>query len=428
MKQKILQLQNLLFSGTAKDTLVLFVGNVGSAFWGFLYTLIVARSLSIYDFGVFSAVLNLVIILSSLADIGISTGSVSFVAENIAKGDENKANEYIKASFVVRLILVLILAVLIVVFAPFVASKLLAGGEINMSFWTALLLLFIFPVSFFQFILQAQKKFLQATIYDNSFYVGRLVFAFAFYMLGTLTLDKSYWAYAIGFGVTVLLTFIFLGTHFISTKPGKIEYKNLLKFSGWIAINRMVSSISGKLDVQMLATMAGAVATGFYSIPSRLASFIAVLAGSFSSVLATRLASFGDREKEKKYIIKSLLAILPIAAGIVVWIIIAKPFMIILFGEKYLPAVPIFQALAASQIPFLFTAPATSAIIYSMKKTVYIGTLSFVQLAAIFVLNFVLIPKYGVFGPTITFGITNTLLALYMWYRVIQYYWIKKEN
>ena len=174
--------------------------------------------------------------------------------------------------------------------------------------------------------------------------------------------------------------------------------------------------------------MVGAVATGLYSIPSRLATFIIVLAGSFSSVLATRMAGFGDRNKEKLYIIKSTLALLPIAAGIVFWIIIAKPFILILFTSKYLSSVPVFQALAAAQLPFLFTVPATTAIIYAMKKTVYIGTLAFVQLAAIFVLNFYLIPKYGPIGPTITFGITNTLLAVYVWVIVIRHYWSQSNS
>lgn len=427
MKRHIDTIKGMVFSGTAKDTFILFAGNLGSAFWGFLYTLIVARSLSISDFGIFSAVLNLVIILSSLADIGISTGSVNFVAENIAKGDENKANEYIKASFVVRSSIVILISVLVLIFAPVVSTRLLATADVNMAFWTAAIPIFIFPVLFFQYILQAKKKFLQATIYDNLFYLGRLGFAFVFYLLGALSIPKALWAYAVGFVITLVLTFFFLGTNFFFAKPTKVEYKSLLRFSSWIGINRIISSISGKLDIQMLAIMTGALATGLYSIPSRLAAFISVLAGSFSSVLATRLASFGDREKEKKYIIKSTLALLPITAGVVLWIIIAKPFMVILFGEKYLPAVPIFQALAAAQIPFLFTVPPVSAIIYSMKKTIYIGTLSFFQLAAIFALNYYLIPKYGVFGPTITFGITNTLLAIYVWFLVIRHYWFQKK-
>jgi len=182
----------------------------------------------------------------------------------------------------------------------------------------------------------------------------------------------------------------------------------------------------------MLASLAGATVTGFYSIPSRLSLFIVVLSSSFSSVLAPRFASFGNREKEKAfgnrekekaYILKSSLALIPIVAGIIFWIIIAKPFIVLLFGEKYLPAVPVFQALAAAMTPFLIATPSITAIIYAMKKTVYIGTFSLFQLASIFLLNLLFIPKFGAFGPTITFGIVHTILAIYTWAIVIRHYW-----
>lgn len=423
MRKYIDKARNLVFSSTAKDTYILFGGNLGAAFWGFLFTLILARKFSLADFGIFSAALNLVTILSSLADVGISSGSVNFIAGNLAKGDKKKADEYVKASLVIRLFIVFAISILVVLLAPFVASNLLATRDPVIAIWVAVIPILWFPTMFFPFILQARKKFLHSAIYDNSFYLARLIFAFIFYITGMLTIPFAFWAFAAGFVVNLILTFIYVKTDFIHTSPGKQEYKNLLSFSGWIGVNRIVSSVSGKLDIQMLAAMAGAVATGLYSIPARLASFIIVLSGSYSSVLATRLAGFGDKEKEKRYLIKSTLALIPIVAGVVLWIIVAKPFILLLFGAKYLPSVPVFQALAAAQIPFLLTVPPVTAIIYSMKRTVFIGVFSFFQIAAIFLLNYYFIPKYGPFGPTITFGITNTILAVYTWVIVIKHYW-----
>jgi len=419
--------RQMLFSATAKDTFVLFVGNLGAAFWGFLFTLFVARSLSVYDFGIFSAALNLVVILASLADIGISTGSVNFVSVHSAKGEHEKVNEYIKASFLVRLFIVLGTSVIVAVFAPFVSKTFLATQDPKIAIWAAIIPIFLFPDLFFPYILQAKKKFLHSTIIDNAFYIARLLFALAFYTIGGLTMSKAFWAFGAGFVMSLVFIFIYLKPHFFRSRPGKEEYKNLLKFSGWIGVNRIISSVSGRLDIQMLATMAGALATGLYSIPSRLASFIVVLSSSFSAVLAPRLAGFGSKENEKKYILKSLIALLPITAGIVLWIIIAKPFILTLFGDKYIDSVPVFQALALAQIPFLFTVPSVSAIIYAMKKTVFIGAYSFFQIAAIFLLNFFLIPKFGVFGPTITLGVTNIILAVYTWVIVIKYYWKDKS-
>lgn len=420
------RVKSLAFSGTAKDTYILFGGNVFSAFWGFLFTLIVARALTVSDFGIFSATLNLVIILSSLADLGISAGSINFVSEHLAKNEPEKANEYIKASFIIRFLIVIGISSVVLILSPQISTKLLASQDPRLALWAAVLPIFLFPDTFFPTILQAKKKFLHSTLMDNAFYVARLLFAFGFYLIGALTMPKAFLSFGAGFVLTVILTFVYLRTDFLFSKPSKVEYNRLLRFSGWLGVSRIVSSVSGRLDIQMLAAMAGAVATGLYSIPARLSSFIVVLASSFAAVLAPRMAGFGNKEIEKKYILKSLLAIIPITAGIIFWIIIARPFMLLLFGAKYLVSVPVFQALAAAQIPFLFSIPASTAVIYSMKKTVFIGVYSFFQIAIIFLLNLAFIPKFGPVGPAITFGISNTITAVFWWVIVAKHYWLKK--
>jgi O-antigen/teichoic acid export membrane protein len=417
----------MLQSQTAKDTFVLFAGNIGSAFWGFLFILLVARSLSVSDFGILSAVLNFVAILASIADMGISTGSVNFVSEHLARGENEKAKEYIKTSFQVRLYIVLLISLAVAIFAPFVSQQFLASRDPKMALWAAIIPIFLFPDSFFPYIFQAKKQFIQSTAIDNAFYLARLVFAAVFYVTGALTINKAFWAFGVGFVVEMILISVFLKWDFLRSKPRKNEYFKLLKYSGWIGVNRVISSISGRLDIQMLAAMSGATATGLYSIPARLSGFISVLTGSFSSVLAPRLASFGNAENEKKYILKSLLAIFPIIFGIVVWILMARPFILTLFGNKYIDSIPVFQALAAAQIPSLLTVPSVSAIIYSMKKTVHIGVFSFFQIIAVFLLNSFLIPKYGVYGPAITIGITNTILAVYTWVVVIKHYYFRPK-
>ena len=411
----------MLFTATAKDTFMLFAGNLGAAFWGFLFTLFVARSMSVYEFGILSAVFNFVVILSSLADIGISTGAVNFVSSYTARGEHEKANEYTKASFLIRLFIVLGISVIVAIFAPFVSKTFLASNDPKIAIWAA-----VIPI-FLPYILQAKKKFLHSTVIDNAFYLARLLFALSFYVVGGLTMNKAFWAFGAGFVVEVILVAIFVKGDFLRAKPQKDEYRNLLKYSGWIGVNRIISSISGRLDIQMLAMMSGALATGLYSIPSRLAGFITVLVSSFSSVLAPRMASFGNKEAEKKYIIKSLVAILPIVIGIVLLVLIAKPFILILFGEKYIDSVPVFRALALAQIPSLFTVPSVTAIIYSMKKTIYIGAFAFFQAAFIFLLNLFLIPRLGVYGPIITIGILGIISVIYTWVIVIKHYWGRKE-
>ena len=426
MKQQIDRIRGWATSATAKDTYILFAGNIISAFFAFLFTLFVSRGLSVSEFGIFSAASNLIVIISSLSDLGISSGIVNFVAKYLAKGNRETSEKYTKAAFLLKFAITFILVVLIGVFAPFVSKFLLATGEIKIAYWVAGISIGIFLWGFFPNILQAQKRFLASIVVDLSFAIPRAILGFALLLIGVLTLDNALLAFFVSFVLVVVVGFKLVGTSFLRTRPNKKIYMDVLKFSGWLGVNRFISGISGRLDIQMLAVLVGATSTGLYSIPARLASFVVVLVSSFSAVLAPRLAAFDDREKEKTYIAKAVLASLAVVVGVVFWIIIAKPFILILFGEKYLEAVPIFQALTASMIPFVLTIPSVTAIIYSMKKPIYIGVFSFFQLAAIFVLNLVFIPRYGVFGPTLTFAITNTILAIYTWAIVVNHYWIRK--
>ena len=426
MRRYIERAKSIAFSATAKDTSFLFVGSWMSALSGLFFTVILARAVSVAELGIFSAAVNLVNILTSLSDIGISSGSIKFVAEHEAKKDHQKVNEYIKAAFVIRIIIVLSLSLVVVLLSKFIAPKLLATTDFKIAIWTAIIPIFLFPDMFFPPILQAKRKFLQSTIVDNLFYVGRLGFALIFFFLGKLNMSLAFWSFGIGFILEMALIIYYLKIDFLFAKPKPKEYQDLLKFSGWLGVNRIISSISGKLDIQMLANKSGAVITGIYSIASRISSFIIVLTSSYSAVLAPRLAAFGDREQEKKYIIKSTLALIPISIAIIFGIFIANPIIIFFFSSKYESSLLVFRYLALAQIPFVFTAPSVTAIVYSMKKTIYIGTFSFFQLAAIFLLNDYLIPKFGPFGPTVTYAVINTILAVFTWVIVIKHYWFEK--
>jgi O-antigen/teichoic acid export membrane protein len=413
--------KGLATSATAKDTYLMYVGNLLSAFIGFLFVLVIARNLTVDDFGIFSAANNLIIIIASLTDIGISSAVVKFVSEKMASDDKVSAYKYIKAGFVLRFWTVLTISFLVFLLSGLISKHLLATDEIKVAWWVAIISLGMFSWGYFQYVFQAFRKFVHSIITDISLGTSRVLLTLIF-VLGGLKLNEVFGAYFAATIVSLVVIAFMIRLDFLKSRPDKQVYKKLLKFSGWLGVNRVISSISGRLDVQMLAALAGATQTGFYSIPSRLAFFIPVLAGSFTSVLAPRLSSFGDKEKEIRYVKKATLAVLPISIGIVVWIALAKPFIVILFGQKYLPAVPVFQALAAAMIPFLFTVPSVSAIIYAIKKPIYIGIFAFFQLAAIFLLNLYFIPRMGALGPTVTLGIVNTILALYSWVVVLKHY------
>src|SRR4030043_1346999 len=428
MKRYLILAKNLAFTRTAKDTYIIFSGNILSAFLGFVYTLIAARTLSVPEFGIFSAAVNLVYIIISLSDFGVSSGTVQFVARLRSEGRHKEAERYIKSAFMIRIASTLFVSILLILFPLFIAERFLATNQTSVTYWVFISTLGFAFYTFFPYVLQADKKFLKSVVVENSFGVIRLGLTLIFLVLGILNFSTIFLSFSLGNLGPILLGFIFVGSGFLLVKPDIKIYKSLLLFSGWLGVNRVVSSISGRLDVQMLASLAGAIETGMYSIPSRLTLFVVIMTSSFSAVLAPRLSSFNNKNKEKAYIVKASLALIPIIRGILFWIVIAKPFIVLLFGEKYSTSTPILQVLAVSTIPFLMTAPAVTAIVYSMKKTAYIGIFALPQLVIIYILNRIFIPIYGAFGPAYTLIIVYSIFAVYVWGIVIRHYWLVKDK
>jgi len=113
---------------------------------------------------------------------------------------------------------------------------------------------------------------------------------------------------------------------------------------------------------------------------------------------------------------------------VVLWIIIAKPFILILFGDKYIRLCSDFPSLGGSPNTGHFYDTGFIHNYLRNEKTVYFGVYSFFQLAMTFALNLILIPKYGVFAPAIVMAIGGVISVIFTWTIVIRHYWVKNPK
>jgi len=422
MKKYINKAKILIFSGTAKDTYILFVGNIMSAFFGFIFIYILTRKLSVDEFGVFSAAANLIVIISSFTDLGITTAMINFVSQKLGNHDNYGADRCLKASFIIRFVSVAIVSTIVLLIPKFVATNLLSTSDFTVSYWVGLISIGLTAWLTFPYAMMAYKKFWSSVLLDWSLGIPRILIFLSLASLLPVNLNLALMSYGLSTILPIFFGFSIIGLKFLKAKATKSDYLSLVKFSGWLGVNRIVSSISGRLDISMLANLTTASIVGHYSIASRLSSFVIVLSSSLGSVLSTRFSRFNDKEKEKRYLIKSTLFTLPIILGVIIWILVAKPFVLILFGDRYFESIKILQYLLISLIPFIFATPAVTAIVHSMRKPVYIGMFSFVQIVMVFVFNIYFTNLFGGLGPAIAFMISNTVLALYAFVIVYKYY------
>ena len=415
-----------IFTDTSRDTLTLFIGNSFSAFFGFIFVYILTQKLSVSQFGVFSAAANLIVIISSFTDLGITTAMINFVSVKLGAKDNIGAERYLKASFIIRFVTILLVSLVVLLIPKYIATNLLSTSDYKVSYWVSIISIGLTAWLTFPYAMMAYKKFWQSVILDWSLGIPRILIFLGLATLIPANLNLALMSYGLSTILPIGIGFSVIGLKFLKARNVRTDYTDLIKFSGWLGVNSVISSISGRLDVQMLANLTTATVVGQYSIASRLSSFVIVLSSSLGSVLSTRFSRFNDKEKEKRYLIKSTLFTLPIILGVIIWILIAKPFVLTLFGDKYFESIKILQYLLVSMIPFIVATPAVTAIVHSMRKPIYIGMFSFIQIVLIFISNIYFTNLYSGIGPAIAFLITNTILAIYSWTIVTQYYWVKK--
>ena len=98
-------LYSLALSQTARSTYLTTFGAGLNAFLGFVFTIVVARSISPSDFGLFSVIVNLITVLFVFCDAGFNSSILKFLPQAIRDGKKEEARKIIKISFLATFIL-----------------------------------------------------------------------------------------------------------------------------------------------------------------------------------------------------------------------------------------------------------------------------------------------------------------------------------
>ncbi|MDP2860923.1 MAG: oligosaccharide flippase family protein, partial [bacterium] len=124
--------KNLIFSKTAKSAYITTVGGGLNSFLSFVFTVLVARALTPADFGLFSAVLNLLIVLFVFSDLGLSSSILRFLPSAVKRKDETEEGRIIKTSFLITASLGMVLSVIVFLFARPLAEIFLRQPALSM--------------------------------------------------------------------------------------------------------------------------------------------------------------------------------------------------------------------------------------------------------------------------------------------------------
>ena len=157
-----------------------------------------------------------------------------------------------------------------------------------------------------------------------------------------------------------------------------------------------------------------------FSVSDRLMRMPQTFANALS---ATQMAEYG-RDKERLFRMTSkastyvLLGALPILIGLAC---IGGPFVRVMYGPQYLPAIPVFIVVALLSIPRAILTPAQT-LLYSAEDLGFVLKWGCMAAAINVLLDLALIPGYGALGAAWANGVAQTFAAITIWGRVLVRY------
>jgi len=374
-----------------KNTFWLYFSEIVSKGLRLLVFIYIIRILGPQNFGIFEYFLSFVGIFFLFADFGTST---IFIREYQQQQDKEKQTNIF---FSLKIILAVIFSLLAL--GGYFFSKKFDGFLFYFSFVLFYFLMHIenFFESFFIALEKTEKKFIFNTLMS--------LFLFIFVFLG-LTFFKNILAVILAYILSAFLGIIF--AYLLTLSETKIKFffepqlaKHYLYNGLPLVLFGLLGYVFFTTDKIILAHLRSIEEVGYYSLASRVLSVLFVIPSLFYTALYPYLAKkIGEKEERKvRFLFKNIILGSTISGFLIsVVVFLLAPIVIpIFFGSKYNPSIKILQAFVWI-IVFVFPTIFLDYFLISNHRQWLDFWITIIPAFLNVILNFILIPLYGVYG------------------------------
>jgi O-antigen/teichoic acid export membrane protein len=402
----------------AKNTIVLLVAQIVSMTFGFFYTMYMARYLGAEGFGTLSFALAFTSIFCLFADLGLGSLTIREVARNKAL-----ANKYIGNISVIKVGLAIFAYILIVL-----VSNLMGYPEQTLKVIQLISLSVICNAftSMFCTIFQALEKMEYVSL-------GRILNSVLMLALTIIAINQGLSVVGLAFiylGVSVFGLFYSLLIYILKLGMIKPEFdwlflKPTINAALPFFLSALVDTIAFKIDIVMLSSMKGDIVVGWYSAAYRLLEVMMFVPATFGGSIFPVFSKFYVSSQEslklaykKSFEYLSIIA-LPISVGTT---ILAEKIIFIIYAENYGPSITALRILIWT-IPVIFLAFLMGTMLASINKQALAVKINLFGMLLNILINFILIPKYSLYGASIATVFTSSAALLLGFYFISAHFY-----
>jgi O-antigen/teichoic acid export membrane protein len=417
----------VLRNRVAHDTAALYFSHLLAAAMGFAVALIVARKLGPAEFGLISAYLAIVEICIGFTDFGLGTGLIKFTTPLVG-GDRGAAAPFFRAALYAEVaagVLVLVIGLsLSGLLVRFVGHD-LPHGVVRLAVIAAAI---TSTGAYVGASLAAHKQFKRSAAISFGASFARLLVVLVLLAVGAVSLYNVLYAFAAAAFAAAAVGFALTPRDYAQpVVPGAVRSAAvaLFKFSGWLSLTFVITSVMARLDFFYLYRLRGSEEAGVYAAAIQLSLAFTILIGSLTTVL-TPYVSERTTYAAKIALLKRLMPVVAGLGGLLVLSMLAMPFVVeVLFGDKYSDAVAPLRVLMVHLAINVVVIPIS--LTYVPLGRVWVGTLnSALQLVIAFVLYPILIRADGSVGAALTVLI-NTIIGAVIYVVVLRHLLLREK-
>jgi O-antigen/teichoic acid export membrane protein len=382
---------------------LLFGANGTTGAMNFASFLLTVRHLSTKAFGVLNITLITMQFVSSLMALGINESMVTLVARSEAARDSDDALALIGASLRARLIIASI---------GFGLGSLLVGPLAGRVFhqpdlaWPLFLgVVGACGTSLFQFV---QAIFLSLRRYRLYSMASIIRFAPILVALTVLVLMRRL---TLTTAILVNVGAPFLALPFsLSMVPVPLLYlrhkamqvwPRLWRLSKWLFIVSLCTMCFSRLEVYFLTAFASVAQVGKFSAAFDLCGGLLLVEGVVRSVLLAEISSRANMPQRGRFVAQCSGLLLVV--GVLLWCggVAVRPFLGLILGPQYATIGPLFLILVAARAGVLPVIP-LNVLFFAQDRTRAVAAVALIQLAALIIGGYSLIPGHGAMGAAWT--------------------------
>lgn len=404
----------------AKDSATVMSGNLLAAGLGFLSTIIISRSLGPDKFGLLSTAIAVMTVIISFSELGLGTSLVRFVSFYL-DNDVKTASLISKTTLIVKLFVNIVIIITGWIYSPFLADRFLGNSAYHPIIKLVLLSTFFLSMSsYLNSLLQSHQMFTRFALWQPLNNIIKLAGIVIISFLGLLNVFNTLIVFLISAIISFMLGFIMIPRQFLKEKIYWEEVKKhlveLYKFSRWIYLSFILTSLTGKIDIFLLSYFKGTHDVGIYSAAYQLAFIFPLIYGSLNTVLLPKFSKFKSKKEITGFLKKIMPPMTVLALSITLAVFIAKPLIFLVFGTKYLSSIGVFQILTVNYAIGVMLMPLVLTF-YPMGKVNLLTAISFILGLLLALFNWLLIPVYGIVGAALALlAVTLVSFPIYGYY------------